>query len=103
MGNFVKVASTADLLPGTCISAEADGLPIALFNVNGEIHATDNACAHQGGPLGEGFLEDKVVTCPWHGWQFDVTTGACAASPDITVPKYNVKVEGDDILVEIDS
>ena len=102
MGKFVRVASKADIPTGGCVSADADGITVALCNVEGSIHAVDNSCAHQGGPLGEGFLEGKTVTCPWHGWQYDVTTGVSTMSPDINVPKYNVKVEGDDVLVEVE-
>ena len=49
------------------------GRVIALFNVDGTFYALDGVCPHQGGPLGQGTLEGCIVTCPWHGWQFDVT------------------------------
>ena len=55
---------------------------------------------HRGGPLGEGELDGKIVVCPWHGWRYDVTTGVNELNPSISVQKYQVKVEGDDLLVE---
>lgn len=101
MGKFVKVASTKDVEPGTGITITAEGEEIALFNVNGTFHAIHNTCVHRGGPLGEGLLENAVVTCPWHGWQYDVTTGVSTVNPSAKVKTFNVKVEGPDVLVEV--
>ena len=99
MAEFVRVASAVDVKPGTGIVAEANGKTIALFNVDGTYHAIDNTCIHRGGPLGEGEMEGSVVTCPWHGWQFNVTTGACVNNPSGKVDSYPVKVEDDDVKV----
>ena len=75
---------------------------VALFNVNGTVHAIDGTCTHRGGPLGEGELDGIVVTCPWHGAQFDVTTGAVLGSPAPQgVTAYKVVVEADTILIEM--
>ncbi|MBI3292383.1 MAG: Rieske 2Fe-2S domain-containing protein [Elusimicrobia bacterium] len=101
MGKFVKVASTQEIEPGMGSTVTADGEEIALFNVNGTFHAVHNTCVHRGGPLGEGSLEGQVVTCPWHGWQYDVTTGVSTVNPSAKVKKFNVKVEGTDVLVEV--
>ena len=73
MGDFVRVASTADVKPGQAVVVEVNGKTLAVFNVDGAFHAIDNTCVHRGGPLGEGDIHGKVVACPWHGWQFDVT------------------------------
>ena len=78
---------------------DLEGNPIALFNVGGSFYAIDNTCKHAEGPLGEGELDQAQVTCPLHGWQYDVTTGACATDTSVSQKKYNVKVEGDDILM----
>ena len=75
MGEFVRVIGTTDLQPGHGIVAEVTGQTLAVFNVDGVFHAIDNTCVHRGGPLGEGELKGAIVTCPWHGWQYDVTTG----------------------------
>ncbi len=99
MGNFVKVASKSDVGPGCGIKVEVNGKEIALFNCDGTFYAIDETCAHRGGPLSEGSVEDKVVTCPWHGWQYDVASGACLTNPAASQIKYDVKVEGNDILI----
>ncbi|MGH9448614.1 MAG: Rieske (2Fe-2S) protein, partial [Terriglobia bacterium] len=61
----------------------------------------DNTCLHQGGPLGEGDLSGKVVTCPWHGWEYDVSTGEKCGDSSMQVATYPVQVEGNDIKVEV--
>lgn len=99
MGEFVRAAGTADVPPGHGIVAEVNGKTIALFNIEGTFHAIDNTCLHRGGPLGEGEVEGSVVTCPWHGWQFDVTTGGCVNNPAAKIERYQVKVEGTDVNV----
>lgn len=101
MGNFIKAAGRADIPEGRGKAVSLEGNAIALFNVGGTYHAIDNTCKHRGGPLGEGELDGSQVTCPWHGWQYDVTTGACMTNPSVSQKKYNVKVEGDDVLIEI--
>ena len=101
MATFVKVASKNDLAPGQCMVAEAEGKILALFNVNGTFYAIDNTCLHRGGPLGEGALDGSTVTCPWHAWQYDVTTGKNIDNPSIGVAGYPVKVEGEDVLVAV--
>ena len=99
MGEFVRVTGTTDVKSGQGIVVEVNGKTLAVFNVDGAFHAIDNTCIHRGGPLGEGDLEGSVVTCPWHGWQYDVTTGACVANPAAKVVRYEVKVEGTDVKV----
>ena len=99
MGDFVRVASAAEIKPGQAHVVEVNGKTIAVFNVDGTFHAIDNTCVHRGGPLGEGDVEGSVVTCPWHGWQFNVTTGECLKNPAAKVEVYQVKVEGENITV----
>lgn len=76
-----------------------DGTEIALFNVNGNIFAIDNTCPHMGGPLGEGDLEGCVVTCPWHGWQFDVKTGNCLNMPGDDARAIPIEIRGNEIFL----
>jgi len=102
MPNFVRVAGTSDLKPGENKVVEVNGEQVALFNVDGEYFAISNTCPHKGGPLGEGYLEGDVVTCPWHGWRFNVKTGNNAIMPNMKVSSYLVKVEGNDVFVSID-
>ena len=99
MAEFVRVTGIADVKQGHGIVAEVNGKMLAVFNVDGNFHAVDNTCIHRGGPLGEGEMEGRVVTCPWHGWQFNVTTGECLKNPSAKVEVYQVKVEGDDVKV----
>lgn len=101
MGTFVKVATVAELAPGQGKTVEANGRRIALFNVGGQFYAIDDICKHRGGPLGEGELDGTVVTCPLHAWTYDVTTGECFDDPACAVDTFPVKVEGDDVLVEV--
>lgn len=101
MGKFVKIATQREVPEGTGLTIEVEGQGIALFNVEGVFYAIDNRCKHRGGPLGEGSLEGKEVICPWHGWQYDVTTGQCTTDPAVLQTRYNLKVEGDDIFAEL--
>jgi nitrite reductase/ring-hydroxylating ferredoxin subunit len=101
MPGFVKMATLDELPPGRSKEVEHDGRIYALFNVDGIISAIDGICPHQGGPLAEGELEGTIVTCPWHGWQFDVRTGKTTLNGRLQQPVYEVKVEGRDVLVAV--
>lgn len=103
MPKYVKVAKVNEMPPGSAREFQADGKVIALFNVGGKFYATDNVCLHRGGPLGQGSLEGEIVTCPWHGWQYNVTSGGSVFNEQITVQTFEVKVEGDDIVVGVGS
>ena len=103
MPKTVKVAQTSELSPGMGKVVEADGRRLALFNVEGTFYAIDNTCTHRGGPIGEGELNGEIVTCPWHGANFNVKTGAVTNPPARAgVQSFPVKVEGNDVLVELD-
>jgi nitrite reductase (NADH) small subunit len=101
MPGFVKMATLDELPPGSAREVEYEGRIYALFNVDGVVWAIDGICPHQGGPLAEGALEGTTVTCPWHGWQFDVRTGKTPLGPKIKQPVYPVKIEGRDVFVEV--
>ncbi len=102
MAGFVKVAKTGDVALGSAKMVEVSGKKIAIFNVDGKYYAIDNTCTHRGGPLAEGALEGKEVTCPWHGAVFDVTTGEVLGPPaPKSVSRYEVRVSGKDIEVEV--
>ena len=101
MGQWIKAAKKSEIPADMWKYVEAGGKEIALFRVGNKVCAIEHVCPHQGGPLAEGGLEGSVVTCPWHGWQFDVTTGECTFNPSIKQMTFNVKEEGDDILVEV--
>ncbi len=101
MADFISVAKLTDVPSGEGRVVEAGGVPIALFNVDGTFHAIDNTCLHRGGPLGDGVCADGIVTCPWHGWQYDMATGECMGMPGESVDTYEVRVEGDDVQVKL--
>jgi nitrite reductase/ring-hydroxylating ferredoxin subunit len=102
MAQFIKAANAGELAPGSAKLVEVNGKRIALFNVDGNYYAIDDTCTHRGGPLSEGFVEGEQVTCPWHGGQFNVKTGAVIGPPPAqNVAKYNVRVQGNDIEVEV--
>ena len=76
---------------------------IAIFNMQGKFFALNNTCPHQGGPLGEGYIEEEgIVSCPWHGWTFDVRTGVSPIDADLKVSCYPVRVEEGELIVEIE-
>ncbi|OGX06358.1 MAG: hypothetical protein A3G87_01795 [Omnitrophica bacterium RIFCSPLOWO2_12_FULL_50_11] len=99
MGKFVKVAARSEIAPGTAKKVEVNGKEVAVFHIDGRFYAIGETCPHRGGPLSEGTVEEKVVTCPWHGWQFDVTDGVSPVNPAAKVDCYPVKLEGDDVTV----
>lgn len=101
MAEFKKVADKSEIPAGQGKTVEVDGKRIAIFNVDGRFYAIDDTCAHQGGPLGEGELDGAIVTCPWHAWMYDVTTGQNTDDPELAVAKYEVRVEGTSILVAV--
>jgi nitrite reductase/ring-hydroxylating ferredoxin subunit len=101
MANFVRICKTSDVREGSGKSIEINGKFVAIFNVEGNFYAINDTCGHRGGPLGEGELQGNTVICPWHGWRYDVTTGANELVPDLPTNRYEVKVEGDDVLVNL--
>lgn len=101
MSEFVRVANTSDIPSGQGRMYEVNGRQVAVFNVAGLFHAIDNVCLHQGGPLAEGELDGCIVTCPWHGWTYDVGTGQSPDDPDTRVRRYDLKLDGGDILVAV--
>ena len=101
MSEFVRVASRKDVPEGQGRMFEVNGRQVALFKVAGKFHAIDSVCAHQGGPLADGELDGCVVTCPWHGWTYDVTSGESPDDPGTRVERFEVTVEGDEVMVRI--
>jgi nitrite reductase/ring-hydroxylating ferredoxin subunit len=102
MVGFTKIAESDDIQPGQARMFEVGGKRIALFNVDGLFCAIDDTCTHRGGPLSEGELNGKEVTCPWHGAVFDVTTGQVLRPPAPEgISSYRTRVEGKDAEVEI--
>lgn len=96
-----KVGSLAQLKEGKSLCASIDDIQIAVFLVDGKAIATTNECPHAGGPLGEGTLCGATVSCPWHGWSFNLQTGQCDEDPDVVLPFYNVHIQDDEVFVTL--
>ena len=96
---FIKVAQISDLAPGEKMLVEYDEDDVGLFNLGGEIYAISDVCTHDDGPLVEGRLDGEWIICPRHGARFNVKTGQQTMPAIAPVPLYEVKIEGDDILI----
>lgn len=101
MSRLIRVADVSEIPPGSAKEVMADDQVVALFNVDGALYAMDGVCPHAGGPLGEGTLRGTVVTCPWHGWQFDVANGQNCLNRRMSHKCFPVKIEGSDVVVEV--
>ncbi|HLX56293.1 MAG TPA: non-heme iron oxygenase ferredoxin subunit [Ktedonobacteraceae bacterium] len=102
MTDFIKVAQVDDLDDGELMAVEIDGEPVCLAKVEGCIFAFTDNCTHISGPLNEGELDGDVLTCPWHGAQYNVRTGKVLRGParqDIAT--YPVKIEDNAIFVSL--
>ena len=97
---FEKVAKLSELPAGTIKEIQVAGQAVAVANVGGRFYAINNTCLHRGGPLGEGQLHGRIVTCPWHGWEYDVTTGKTVQDPTVGVQCYSTDVRGEEIYVD---
>ena len=98
---FEVVMHKGSLKPGEVSEVIAGGTAIAVCNVDGTYHAVSNSCPHADGPLGEGGLEGSVLTCPYHGWAFDVTDGSCSTNADAHIATYEVAIEGHAVCVRL--
>jgi nitrite reductase/ring-hydroxylating ferredoxin subunit len=97
--DFVRVARAADVLPSRGTIVRVGRYEVALFNLGDAVVAYENACPHQGGPIGEGLVEGTTVTCPWHAWCFDLHTGYLTLGKYAQLRRFDVHVEGDAIYV----
>jgi ferredoxin-NADP reductase/nitrite reductase/ring-hydroxylating ferredoxin subunit len=103
-GTFVKVANRKDITDSQMREVQVEGQNVCIANIEDKYYAINNTCSHEGGPLADGKLEDYEVECPWHQSKFDVRTGDVKAPP-ATKPQaiYQIKIEGDDIMIRLDS
>jgi nitrite reductase/ring-hydroxylating ferredoxin subunit len=90
----------ADILTGDRAVVEADGRQILLLRAGGKLHALDNACPHEGNPLVEGEVLGDQLECAYHGWRFDLATGACLYGDD-AARRYETEERGDEILIRL--
>lgn len=117
-----NLGSADQISDGERLLVQLKGREIAVFNVNEEYHAYVNWCAHQAGPVCEGSLtgtmeaeydsesgntkldyckEGKILNCPWHGWEYDITSGKCLSRKGVVLPEYDVEVQGDDLILTL--
>jgi nitrite reductase (NADH) small subunit len=101
VGQLVTVARAEDVPPGTARVVKAGDRDLALFNVDGEFYATQGQCLHLKGPLGDGELDGPVITCPWHGWQYDVRTGENEFDRALQLETFEVVVENGDVKIAV--
>ena len=98
---LIRVGKLSALPPDSVMEVLVDDRPYAVCNVAGEIRALDGVCLHRGGPLGQGQIHDGRVVCPYHLWEFDCRTGEYDYDPTRRVATFEVKLEGDDILLQV--
>lgn len=98
---FHRVGSVNGLENGARLTASIGDTPVAVFVLNGSYIAIRDSCPHAGGPLHEGELEGTILTCPWHGLGYDINSGECQDDPCLNLVRYDVRIEGEDILVRI--
>jgi len=97
---FERAAKVLEIPAGTIKEVQVAGQAIAVANVGGSFYAINNTCLHRGGPLGQGQLNAKVVTCPWHGWEYDVTTGKTVQNANAGVGCFAVEIRGEEIYID---
>ncbi|MSQ02879.1 MAG: hypothetical protein EXR71_13465 [Myxococcales bacterium] len=97
-----EVVLHKDALPdGQIIEVIMGGTSVAVAHVGGVHYAIANTCAHAGGPLGDGKMTGTTVTCPYHGWKYDVTTGGCLTDASVSVRTFPVRIVGDAVCVQL--
>ena len=99
MPEFQKIGKASDIQPGEGQSYTVEDYIIGVFNVDGEFHAINDLCPHMGASLSAGHLDGCAVACPWHAWRFDVKEGTWCDNTRLKIETFEVRVEGDDLLV----
>ena len=100
---FVKVARLDQILPGRGTAVQLEGHPVALFNVDGHVHAMDDTCARCGASLASGTLAGTDLRCPECGWNYDVDTGCVAGVPGLRIDTFAASVKDSDVLLATES
>ena len=103
MSEYLRLTSTSELPPvGEAREFEINGKMICVANTAEGLAAMDNVCVHRGGPLGQGVVDGNKIICPWHGWMFDVNTGASTHNQSVRVRTFPIKVEGEEVLIALE-
>ena len=98
---FIKLADLKDVPAGSAVHIPVGEGAVAICNVGGTVHAMDGICPHSWGPLGQGALHGSTLVCPFHAWGFDCTTGQSDVDEHLTLATYAVKVQGNEIWVDV--
>ena len=101
MGEFKTVCQLSDLVEGEGKTVDAQGKLIAVFRCGGQVQAIDDVCPHMGASLSGGYVENGIVTCPWHAWRFRLADGAWADNPRLKIGCYPVRIEGNDVQLQL--
>jgi nitrite reductase (NADH) small subunit len=102
VADFVRICAQSELPPaGQVRELTAAGKTLCVANVGGDICVLDGTCPHEGGPLGEGSIEDGRVVCPWHGYAFDVHTGEAQDAPELKAEVFEAKVESGELRAKL--
>ena len=102
MSDYENVGSVADFTTGSGKAVIVDGRMVAVFRDGDDWFAIDDLCPHMGASLAEGHVEGRCVTCPWHAWRFSVENGQWEDNPRVAVETFEVKIDGDQVLVRVD-
>jgi nitrite reductase/ring-hydroxylating ferredoxin subunit len=98
---YQRVAALSDVRDGACLAVDLAGESLVLLRSGDNVFALANRCPHAGAPLSEGFLEGELLTCAWHGWTFDVRSGASPDDPELAVRTFAVALVGGQVLVRL--
>lgn len=102
MPHFIPVAALSELSEDSGKAIRVNNEVVALFKLdNGEIFAVENSCPHVGAPLDNGIVEDKAITCLWHGWSFDLLTGNSTNCPGVKIKTYPIKIQDGQVWLEV--
>ena len=101
MSDFITVAKTSDISEGQASAFAVNGRMVAVFNEGGDFQAIDDTCPHMGASLAGGYMEDGIVTCPWHAWRFKICDGTWCDNPRVKIDAFEVRVEGEEIQVRV--
>lgn len=100
--SYTRMTTESELpRAGEAKEFEIAGKTLCIANVNGTMCATDNVCLHEGGPLGQGYVDGGKIVCPWHGWEYDAMTGQVGHDPNSKVDVYPIKIENGEVLVDL--
>jgi nitrite reductase (NADH) small subunit/3-phenylpropionate/trans-cinnamate dioxygenase ferredoxin subunit len=101
MSDFQTVCKVQDIPDGEGKAVAVGKKILAVFRVDGQLYAIDDVCPHMGASLSTGYVEQGIVTCPWHAWRFRLRDGTWADNPRLKIGSYPVRVEGDDVQVQV--